>query len=99
MLELIILGSAAAVPIKNRNLSSTALRYKSHIILFDCGEDIQRRFIEAGLKFNKPLKILISHFHGDHIIGLPGLLFRFSLTDRTAPLTIFGPPNETKKLQ
>ena len=47
MLELIILGSAAAVPIKNRNLSSTALRYKNHIILFDCGEDIQRRFIEA----------------------------------------------------
>jgi ribonuclease Z len=93
MLEVIILGSAAAVPIKNRNLSSTALRYKNHIILFDCGEDTQRRFIEAGLKFNKPLKILISHFHGDHIIGLPGLLFRFSLTDRTAPLMIFGPPN------
>ena len=93
MLEVIILGSAAAVPIKSRNLSSTALRYKNHIILFDCGEDTQRRFIEAGLKFNKPLKILISHFHGDHIIGLPGLLFRFSLTDRTAPLIIFGPPN------
>jgi ribonuclease Z len=93
MLELIILGSAAAVPIKNRNLSSIALRYKNHIILFDCGEDSQRRFIEAGLKFNKPLKILISHFHGDHVIGLPGLLFRFSLTDRTAPLMIIGPPN------
>ncbi len=93
MLELIILGSSAAIPVKNRNLSSAALRYKNHIILFDCGEDLQRRFIQAGLKFNKPLKILISHFHGDHIIGLPGLLFRFSLTDRTAPLTIFGPPN------
>jgi len=93
MIELIILGSSAAIPVKNRNLSSVALRYRNHIILFDCGEDIQRRFIEAGLRFNKPMKILISHFHGDHIIGLPGLLFRFSLTDRTAPLTIFGPPN------
>ena len=93
MLELIILGSSAAIPIKKRNLSSIALRYKNHIILFDCGEDLQRRFIQAGLKFNKPLKILISHFHGDHIIGLPGLLFRFSLTDRSAPLTILGPPN------
>lgn len=92
-MECIILGSSAAIPIKNRNLSSVALKYKNHIILFDCGEDLQRRFIEAGLKFNKPLQILISHFHGDHIIGLPGLLFRFSLTDRTAPLTIFGPPN------
>ncbi|MFX1340744.1 MAG: MBL fold metallo-hydrolase, partial [Promethearchaeota archaeon] len=93
MLELIILGSSAAIPIEKRNLSSVALRYRNHIILFDCGEDLQRRFIEAGLKFNKPLKILISHFHGDHIIGLPGLLFRFSLTDRSAPLTILGPPN------
>jgi ribonuclease Z len=93
MLEVIILGSSAAIPIKNRNLSSIALKYRNHIILFDCGEDLQRRFIEAGLKFNKPLKILISHFHGDHIIGLPGLLFRFSLSDRTAPLTIYGPPN------
>ncbi len=93
MLELIILGSSAAIPTKKRNLSSVALRHKNHIILFDCGEDLQRRFIEAGLKFNKPLKILISHFHGDHVIGLPGLLFRFSLTDRSAPLTILGPPN------
>jgi ribonuclease Z len=93
MLEIIILGSSAAIPIKGRNLSATALRYKNHLILFDCGEDTQRRFIEAGLKFNKPLRILISHFHGDHIIGLPGLLFRFSLTDRTAPMMIFGPPN------
>ncbi len=92
-MELIILGSSAAIPVKNRNLSSTALKFKNHIILFDCGEDIQRRFIDAGLKFNKPLKILISHFHGDHIIGLPGLLFRFGLAERTAPVTIFGPRN------
>ncbi|MFX1571942.1 MAG: ribonuclease Z [Promethearchaeota archaeon] len=92
-LELIILGSAAATPIKERNLSSIAIRYKNKIILFDCGEDFQRRFAEAGLKFNKPLFIFISHFHGDHIIGLPGFLFRLSLNERTAPLTIFGPQN------
>ncbi len=93
MIELIILGSSAAIPIKNRNLSSIALKYKNHIILFDCGENIQRRFVDAGLKFNKPLKILISHFHGDHIIGLPGLLFRFGLVERTAPVILFGPRN------
>ena len=92
-MELIILGSAAATPIKNRNLSSIALKYKNQIILFDCGEDLQRKFVEAGLKFNKTLKILISHFHGDHVIGLPGLLFRFGLNHRTAPITIFGPRN------
>ena len=92
-MELIILGSSAAIPVEERNLSSTALKYKNEILLFDCGEDLQRNFIKAGLKLNKPLKILISHYHGDHIIGLPGLLFRFSLIARTAPVTIFGPVN------
>ena len=92
-IELIILGSAAATPIKERNLSSIAMRYKNKILLFDCGEDFQRRFAEAGLKFNKPQFIFISHFHGDHILGLPGFLFRLSLNERTAPLTIFGPRN------
>ncbi|MHA1987344.1 MAG: ribonuclease Z [Promethearchaeota archaeon] len=92
-LDLIILGSSAATPTRERNLSSIAMRYRNQIILFDCGEDFQRRFAEAGLKFNKPLTIFISHFHGDHIIGLPGFLFRLSLNHRTAPLTIFGPRN------
>jgi ribonuclease Z len=92
-MELIILGSSAAIPVKERNLSAIALKYKNELIIFDCGEDIQRGIIKAGLKFNKPLKILITHFHGDHVIGLPGLLFRFGLIDRTAPLSIYGPPN------
>ena len=92
-LDVIILGSSAATPTRERNLSSIAIRYRNQIILFDCGEDFQRRFAEAGLKFNKPLLIFISHFHGDHIIGLPGFLFRLSLNERTAPLTIFGPQN------
>jgi len=92
-MELIILGSSAAIPVRERNLASTALKYKNELLLFDCGEDVQRKLVEAGLKFNKPLKILISHFHGDHIIGLPGLLFRFGLNQRTAPITIFGPVN------
>lgn len=92
-MELIILGSSAAIPVRERNLSSIALRYKNEILLFDCGEDLQRRIIDAGLKFNKPMKILISHFHGDHIIGLPGLLFRLGLSERTSPMIIFGPRN------
>jgi len=92
-MELIILGSAAAIPIKNRNLSSIAIKFKNQTLIFDCGEDFQRKFAEASLKFNKPLKIFITHFHGDHIIGLPGFLFRLSLNDRTAPMMIFGPRN------
>lgn len=92
-MELIILGSSAAIPVQNRNLAAVALQYRSDIILFDCGEDVQRRFVDAGIKFNKRLTILISHFHGDHIIGLPGLMFRFGLNERTAPITIIGPRN------
>jgi len=92
-MELIILGSSAAIPTKERNLPAIALLHHADILLFDCGEDVQRRFVDARIKFNKSLKILISHFHGDHINGLPGLLFRFGLNDRTAPITIFGPRN------
>jgi len=92
-MEIIILGSSAATPMNDRNLPSIALRYKNELLLFDCGEDLQRRFTGAKLKFNKPMKIFISHFHGDHVIGLPGLLFRFGLIEREAPLTIFGPRN------
>jgi ribonuclease Z len=92
-MDLIILGSSAAIPTLERNLSSVAIRFRSETILFDAGEDLQRRLIQANLKFNKPLRIFISHFHGDHIIGLPGLLFRFSLINRDAPLTITGKKN------
>ena len=92
-MEIVILGSSAATPTKDRNLSSFAVKYKNQILLFDCGEDFQRKFAEAGLKFNKPMKIFITHFHGDHIIGLPGFMFRSNLNDRTAPMIIFGPRN------
>lgn len=92
-MDLIILGSAAATPTKERNLSSIVIKFRSKLFLFDCGEDFQRRFAEANLKFNKPLKIFITHFHGDHIIGLPGFLFRLSLNVRTAPMVIYGPRN------
>ncbi len=95
LMDVIILGSSGAIPVKERNLPSFAIRLEStqELFIFDCGEDIQRRFIEAGLKLNKPLKIFITHFHGDHVNGLPGLLFRFNLIERTAPLMIFGPRN------
>lgn len=91
-MKLIILGSSAAIPTRERNLAAIAFTFHGKIFLFDCGEDVQRRFNEANLKFNKPLTILISHFHGDHIIGMPGLFFRFGLVDRTAPVHVFGPP-------
>lgn len=91
-MELKFLGTSGATPTMDRNLPSIALRLDNgEILLFDAGEDVQRRFEAAKLKFNVPTTIYISHLHGDHVIGLPGLLFNFHLGGRTAPLTIVGP--------
>jgi ribonuclease Z len=91
-MELKFLGTSAATPTKERNLPSFALRLESgEILLFDAGEDVQRRFEAAKLKFNVPTTIFITHLHGDHILGLPGLLFNFHLNGRTSPLIIIGP--------
>lgn len=91
-MEIVFLGTAGAIPSKTRNLPAIVFLYNGEQLLFDAGEDIQRKFEEASLKFNAPLTIFISHMHGDHIIGLPGLLFHFSLIQRTTELNIFGPP-------
>ncbi len=91
-MEIIFLGTSAAVPTRQRNLPSVVLLYKGEQILFDAGEDVQRRYEDAGLKFNAPLSIFISHMHGDHVIGLPGLLFHFTLISRTQEIKIWGPP-------
>lgn len=91
-MQLIFLGVSAATPTQDRNLSSFALRLDSgELLIFDAGEDVQRRFEAAKLKFNVPTTILISHLHADHISGLSGLLFRFHLNERTAPVRIIGP--------
>lgn len=90
-MDLFFLGTSAATPTKDRNLPATALRLENgEIILFDAGEDVQRRF-ETALKMNVPTTICISHLHGDHILGLPGLFFNFHLGGRTAPLILIGP--------
>lgn len=91
-MEIVFLGTSAAVPTRQRNLPSIIFLYDGEQILFDAGEDAQRRFEDAGLKFNAPLSIFISHMHGDHVIGLPGLLFHFTLIGRTQEVKIWGPP-------
>jgi len=90
-IELIFLGTSAAVPSIARNHASILLRYFDELILFDCGEGTQRQIIKAGKSFMKIRKILITHYHGDHFLGLAGLLQTMSFNERKEPLTIYAP--------
>lgn len=90
-MKLVFLGSGGSWPTKERNLSSIALKMNGEIILFDCAEGTQRQLFLSGLNFMHVDKILISHFHGDHFLGLPGLIQSMYLNDRTKDLNIYGP--------
>ncbi len=79
------------MPTEGRNLPAIAIKYQGWVFLFDCGEDVQRQIERAGFGLNKKMAVFISHIHADHVIGLPGLLLRFSLLGRIKPLDIYGP--------
>jgi len=86
-----ILGSNSAVPTNNRNPSSQLLSYHNSAYLIDCGEGTQMQMSEYKVKRSKIGHIFISHLHGDHIFGLPGLLTSYALQGREEDLTVFGP--------
>lgn len=91
MIDITLLGSAAAMPTLQRGMTAAALRCGGRCILFDCGEGTQ---VALRRKKISPLKIdliALSHYHGDHIFGLPGLLQTMSCLRRTEPLFITGP--------
>lgn len=96
MIQLIFLGTGGTIPTDRRNLPSAAILCGREILLFDCGEGTQHRYMQSGLRLNRPMKIFITHLHGDHILGLPGLLQTFSLLGRNNPLEIYGPTGITK---
>lgn len=90
-MEIIFLGTSSAVPTKYRNHPSIALKAFGELILLDCGEGTQRQMIRAKLSPMKISKIFLTHFHGDHILGLPGLIQSMAFRGRKNPLHIFGP--------
>ncbi|HTX61070.1 MAG TPA: ribonuclease Z [Methanobacterium sp.] len=90
-MELTFLGTSSALPTKNRSHPSIALKWNGEIILLDCGEGTQRQMTRAGLSPMKVKHIFISHLHGDHFLGLPGLIQSMAFRGRTEPLHIFGP--------
>lgn len=89
--EIIPLGTASAIPTRNRHLSSTALVRGRDTLLFDCGEGTQMQLIHAGLRHSRISAIFITHLHGDHFFGLLGLLSTLSLLNRENTLILIGP--------
>ena len=91
MLELCLLGTGGMLPLPYRALTSLMVRYNGSSILIDCGEGTQNQIRLQGWSF-KPIDVIcITHFHADHISGLPGLLLTMGNADRREPLTLIGP--------
>lgn len=91
MVDLCLLGCGGMMPLPNRWLSSLLYRYNGRMILVDCGEGTQIPLKECGWGFKSIDAIFFTHYHADHIAGLPGLLLTIGNSGRTKPLSLFGP--------
>jgi ribonuclease Z len=91
--EVTILGSSSATPIFNRNPTAQALNINEHLYLIDCGEGTQQQMLRFDIKASRIDYIFISHLHGDHYLGLVGLLSSMHLNGRKKALCLFGPPH------
>lgn len=85
------LGTSASWPSADRNVAATVIKRGGDLLLFDCGEGTQRQFQRSGLSYMAVNRIFLSHLHGDHCYGLPGLFKTMQLNERTAPLEVYGP--------
>ncbi|MFA4960850.1 MAG: ribonuclease Z [Candidatus Pacearchaeota archaeon] len=97
-IRLTFLGTGSAIPTSRRNHPSIYLQYKNENILIDCGEGTQRQFRKAKLNPCKVTKILITHWHGDHVLGLPGLFKTLMLNGYNRKLEIYGPRGTKKRI-
>lgn len=90
-MQVTFLGTSCMQPTKDRNHPSFLLSYCTENILFDCGEGTQRQLKIAGIKPGKITRLLISHWHGDHVLGIPGLIQTMGASDYVKKLHIYGP--------
>ena len=98
MFSLQILGSSAAAPTTTRRPTAQVLSYRDRYYLLDCGEGTQMQLFRYRIRFARLDAIFISHMHGDHVFGLPGLLTTLSLYGRNQPLRLYGPAALKKSL-
>lgn len=98
-MDVTFLGTSSMVPTKKRNHSGIFLEYQGEGILFDCGEGIQRQLRLADIAATKITRICLSHWHGDHVLGLPGLIQSMGGMGYTRTLQIYGVPGSKKYLE
>ena len=89
-LRVIFLGTAGSVPTVVRSLPAVLVKRKNEQLMFDCGEGVQRQIVKVKVGFHRKMKIFVSHMHGDHVLGLPGLLQTMALMDRQKKLEVYG---------
>jgi ribonuclease Z len=99
MMELVFLGTSSMVPTKDRNHTSLLVRCKTYDILIDCGEGTQRQLKMKKISPTRIRKILISHWHGDHTLGLAGLIQTLGMSNYEGVLEIYGPKGTKKSIK
>jgi ribonuclease Z len=90
-IKITFLGTSAGMPTRDRNVASVVVTMDGRVLLFDCGEGTQHQLMRSAVRFGAIEAIFLTHLHGDHLFGLPGLLASMSLNAREKPLALYGP--------